>query len=1066
MKKKNLAGFLMIIMAALLANPALTQEIVSVTPSSGFVGETAYPVIVCNNTQLVSDFDYIEIGDPALIQVLSAEVINNFELEVIIDISPFTEPDEFRDITIYLNNGSSIHKENAFLTKAAGDFEVMLTVIHVDPLYLSAFDPAAPQNSPLLFTVQFMNEWKNLDNARVEFIVENPDYGELGTAEKFYETGIPKGLPYLVFDNRDFDEYEINSDALELLDEAMQTGLLPAGVYNYYINVYSNDSLIGQDQGANVTSNLLTAIDLIGPGSPVGGQPPVVFSPAPYFQWFSSATSFDFTLYEVMEGQYSPDEITSNLPEFEETGLGTSELLYPGYAEILVPGKTYAWQVKAYFDGSMGVETIYSEVFWFQYESGGISGFDHIEIYPDGSIVNVSESAQYNAIGFDQFNNPQQINPNWQVVPSSAGTIDENGLFTAGSDRGVAAIVASYAGFQEYTTVLISEIVPSDFEFGMPALANDMFCLDKHCENDVYISKQTEEYWPDCDGVGTKTTDRYEHGCVTITNTGPIHYGVIPNDFCIGTSTTKSWEGWGHPDIDLGPSPGKSLPASLILDYDVHYSRPTEFPGGVEIPCGVINSEVVEGGYSCNSCGFHLPDGGNHDLIHKTGTITVNFIVHSIKIEVPSVCTGVGKQITVNAETYPIDMGEVTWETQDNDLIIHADNKNATIMGNKPGVYTIIAKLNIHGVTYKSEFTVTVCEVDLITKDPEIFYKKIGLPGEREYSYKDYIAKVLPEGTEANVSVRFGDVKLDKTHVTNGDKITARIKDNTKYGLRITHECNDNIFKDVGNKDLSVIIKKTEVSINKETGLLTIKCSATGSPAGGDYHWNIKGISKTGKNITYSFNRKQWDIKEGEEISVSVTYIKGVENASDETTVQAPPILSVEITKVRGRTNKRRGKVTIDCEAEGLPKGGIYTWEIGERNARGKKVHIVLDRCDWDALGGRIPIKVKYTVAGMSVTDRYSIQVAPLKFHLTLKKRIRVNKNRHKKRLTAVFRPAGCEVKWIKSGDCIQKKRIWPHLKKSHYIFDPIKRGKATITAELYYCDEFITSKECIVIVR
>ena len=432
MKKQILTGFLAII-TAMFVNPALTQEIISVTPSSGFAGETAYPVIVCNNTQLVSDFDYIEIGDPTLIQVLSAEVKNNFELEVIIDISSLAPPDELQDITIYLNDGSSIQKENAFLTKATGDFEVMLTVIHVDPLYLSAFDPDVPQNSPLLFTVQLMNEWKDLENVSVEFIVENPDYGELGRANKLYDTGIPKGLPYLVFDNRDFDEYEINSGALELLDEAMQSGLLPAGVYNYYINVYAGDSLIGEDQGANVTTNMLTAIDLIGPGSSLDMSPETVFTPTPYFQWFSAASAYDFALYEVMEGQTSPDEITSNLPEFEVTSLGITELLYPAYAELLVEGKTYAWQVKAYFDGSMGQEVIFSDVFWFQYQSGdGNPEIDHIEVGPEGSIVQINGSSEYSALSYNYMNIPTQIEPEWTVVPSSAGTIDENGLFTAG----------------------------------------------------------------------------------------------------------------------------------------------------------------------------------------------------------------------------------------------------------------------------------------------------------------------------------------------------------------------------------------------------------------------------------------------------------------------------------------------------------------------------------------------------------------------------------------------------------------------------------------------------------
>ncbi len=996
MKKKILAGLLIITLTALLVGPAQTQEIISVTPSSGFAGETAYPVIVCNNAQLLANFESIAIGDPSLVQVLSVEVKSNFELEVIIDISPLAAPDEFMDIIIYLNDGNSIQKEDAFLTKAVGDFEVMLTVIHVDPLYLSAFDPGDPQNSPLLFTVQLMNEWKDLENVRIEFIVENPDYGQLGNATKIFDTGIPKGLPYLVFDNRDFDEYEINSDALDLLDEAMQTGLLPPGVYNYYITVYANDSLIGQDEGINVTTNILTAIDLIGPGSPLGEQPTTIFSPTPYFQWFSSATSFDLALYEVMEGQYSPDEIISNLPEFEETGLGTTQLLYPGYAEILEPGKTYAWQVKAYFDGSMGLETIYSDVFWFQYQYQEGVGYelDYIEVGPEGSIVGINESNQYYAIGYDQFGNPEGIDPNWHVVPSSAGTIDENGNFTAGSEGGVAAVVASYGGLQEYTTALISETVPQDYEFGMASLANDMFCLHAQCENDVYISKQTGEYWPDCEGVGTKTTDRYEHGCVTITNEGPIFYGVIPNDFCIGKSTTKSWEGWGHPDVDMGPPPGESEPAMLKLDYDVHYSRPVEFLGGVEIPCGVIYSEVVEGGYSCSTCVFHEPaEIGFHDLIHKTGAITVNFNVHSLNINVPNVCFETGKSKTVFAETYPTDKGMVSWEPQSNEITIVAENRTATVTGNTPGIYPVTATLNVLGVTYKTEFTVTVCEVDLIDENPGAIGTLVGTEREK-FTFKNYTAKVLPMGTEANVSVLFGDVELDKTLVKDGDKISVWMKPNEKYGLRITHECNDSIYKDIGKKsEVYVTITKSKYHVVLRANEVHFKCSASGSPKGGEYVWDINGLSATGKNVSVTLEACDWNYSEGDNIPIKVTYIKDGESAYDDELIKVNPLPSeLEASGAIG-LSRVNANMRIACHARAYPYGGVYSWEIrGKSYNGGNEPESIIDLYfkphEWDYVNGEmIPVTATYIVCGDTLTKEFILQAIPrFKVEVTKKK--------------------------------------------------------------------------------
>jgi hypothetical protein len=451
MKNKILAGF--IIITTMLVSPAISQQIVSVTPDRGFIGEQAYPVIIFGpDAGLLTGFDYIRFSDPD-ITVVSAVPADDSRLEVILNIQENAQPNSSSDITVYLINGTVITKENAFTAELAGDFEVMLTVIPADPLYLSSFDPDNPQNSPLLFTVQILNNWKDLtDEVVVKFTVRKDESIELGYANKNYENGILNGESPL-FDNREFDEYNVNSDAVDLLEDALQTGMLPPGVYNYYVEVFYQGSSIGYDKGVNVVTNLLTSIDLIGPGNTLDQTPETVFASNPYFQWFSAASSYDFALYEVMEGQLSPDEITSNLPEFEAMALGVTELIYPTYAEILEPGKTYAWQVKANFEGSMGQETVYSDVYWFQFEQGTGFVLNHIEITPQELTLNVNEPYQFHATGFDTNNDTVAVNFTWQVIPSSAGIIDENGLFIAGDTPGVVAILAKYNGNQEYSTV-------------------------------------------------------------------------------------------------------------------------------------------------------------------------------------------------------------------------------------------------------------------------------------------------------------------------------------------------------------------------------------------------------------------------------------------------------------------------------------------------------------------------------------------------------------------------------------------------------------------------------------
>jgi len=307
---------------------------------------------------------------------------------------------------------------------------------------------------PAQVTIAYMASSVPAQSMKVKFTVENTDFGELGSADKIYSFGLPKGLPYEVFDNREFDQYNSTSSTTDLLNNAMQTGMLPPGTYDYYITVYDeNDSVIGQDHGVNIVTNMLTSIDLIGPGNSMDFSPETIFTPNPYFQWFSTAVSYDMQLFKVMEGQTSADEITSNLPEFEISNFGLTELLYPNYAEFLVPGKTYAWQVKAYFEGSMGQEIVYSDVVWFNYEEGGNNIIDHIEISPEVITVYTNESYQFHAYGFDSKNDTVPINCNWFVIPNSAGTIDNTGLFTAGSDPVTLAVVAEYNGVQVYSTV-------------------------------------------------------------------------------------------------------------------------------------------------------------------------------------------------------------------------------------------------------------------------------------------------------------------------------------------------------------------------------------------------------------------------------------------------------------------------------------------------------------------------------------------------------------------------------------------------------------------------------------
>lgn len=287
---------------------------------------------------------------------------------------------------------------------------------------------------------------------------------------------------------------------------------------------------------------------------------------------------------------------------------------------------------------------------------------------------------------------------------------------------------------------------------------------------------------------------------------------------------------------------------------------------------------------------------------------------------------------------------------------------------------------------------------------------------------------------------------------------------NVKYSEGGASAYDDHISK-IDPIPFEVKIIEASATTSKKTGEVKVKCIAEGTPIGGEYNWGINGKSVDGKNVTVTFKKEEWDIKDGETMPVKVTYSLCGEKTNDDTEINVPPILTVEILEAKGRRTSKSEKVTIDCLAEGLPEGGVYKWNIGNKVKSGKKVHIVLDKCEWDAHTGIIPIKVKYTVAGKSVTAETTVKVKPLKFFIRMKPTININPKR-KHRLTAIFRPKSGKVTWAIFGGCITKNGVTNHPGKSHLSFKAKKPGTANINATLSYCGEVIDVITCKVTVK
>jgi hypothetical protein len=448
-------------------------EIISLAPSAALPGETINVAITGANTNFQQGRTVVDLGPG--IQVLDVQVNHPLYLTALIRLDGNT-PAGFHNLTVTTASEVVTLPQAFEVLEPGGAVNVILTIIPVQTLYLSDLDPNNPADNPLLFSITLYND-NQQRNLRVQYILSNDEFGTIGTADKFFNNMPP--LTVQTFDNRQFDEYNLNPASPELLNIAASTGVMPAGPYTYTVLVYDeNGNVVAQDEGVNIFTNENTIIDLIGPGMPLDQNPEVVPLTTPFFQWFSTLSNFHFKLFEVNPGQQSANDITTNLPVYEESGLSTSFLQYPVSAELLEAGKTYAWQVTAPLQGSQGTQTVYSEVFWFETGSGAGSGFNlsSLEVTPEVTNIRIKQSYQFTAVGYDQNGDPVTLNCTWNVIPSTAGTVDGNGYFTAGNHPGAAAIVASCGGLQAYATATITWSVTDQF-FDVEKLFDQVFGL-------------------------------------------------------------------------------------------------------------------------------------------------------------------------------------------------------------------------------------------------------------------------------------------------------------------------------------------------------------------------------------------------------------------------------------------------------------------------------------------------------------------------------------------------------------------------------------------------------------
>ncbi|MFI5221440.1 MAG: hypothetical protein ACHQK8_03870 [Bacteroidia bacterium] len=474
-----------ILMKAQTIVPTLT----SIAPNAGSTGQTMDVMIKGSGTSFLQGITKIDMGpniyiDPNLVRVHNKEM-----LTATIKITSDNSKIGVYGVTVTTNNEilpKPGYPQIAFeifysFSKLRGVIEVM----PVQTLNLSDFDPTNFAGSPNLFYVTIYNDDKVRSNVVVTVTMFTGSLGTVGTMTKTIAQIGENAVLRLT--NKDFPKLDASTAGPDLLNKVRQSGMFPPDNYTFQLQI--TDPAAGNSPVYNEVTILITnpnyKPELISPGNNFNRPPEVVINGYPVFQWFGQADQFDFYLYMVNDGQ-SPEEAVRNIPQFKKLDNVGNILPYPVYAEQLVDGKTYAWQVIAKVSNSKTTQLFPSEVFWFLHDAPeSISRtlveeektITHVKIEPSDAVINAGSSFQFEAVGYDANNMPVEITEmEWKVTPLE-GTVDSTGLFVAGLKPGTMAVVVKVNDVEDFATITVKPAAVKTDEQMIDKIMKDLFGL-------------------------------------------------------------------------------------------------------------------------------------------------------------------------------------------------------------------------------------------------------------------------------------------------------------------------------------------------------------------------------------------------------------------------------------------------------------------------------------------------------------------------------------------------------------------------------------------------------------
>jgi hypothetical protein len=460
---KKLIPVFLVISSFLYALPGQAQGMLqSVVPSQALQGQMVQLVIKGENTTFQTGNVTVDLGPD--ITITQIDVRTSATLFVSAEIAPNAQTG-MRDVMV-MSQGTSVFLPNGFevLPNSANAVVALLEINPVQVLYASDFDPDNLAGAPVLFRVTVLND-QNVHTLKTYFQLFLEGEGLVLTAIKSHGEVQPNAL--LTFDNRDFDEFDFNQDKREVAAQIFSTGILPPGRYTYRIEVREGNNVLAETDAQITLLNQSGDVTLITPGTAIdeGYAPAVEIAAQPVFQWISSANQFDLFLYEVADGERNTQAIVQQLPVFREFNIAGNAFVYPLSAEPLQQGKTYAWQLRAYFNNATGNGYFDSPLFWFTYNATqtGTLLIGSIEIIPEILDMETNAFYRFDVIVKDIEGNILDVKPSWTVLPDeSFGTITADGAFKAGKNPRMGAVQATYG---DHSTHCLINLEFDGFEF-------------------------------------------------------------------------------------------------------------------------------------------------------------------------------------------------------------------------------------------------------------------------------------------------------------------------------------------------------------------------------------------------------------------------------------------------------------------------------------------------------------------------------------------------------------------------------------------------------------------------